>query len=53
MLSIFSMKQIPMSSDQSREWRRKLGVGSGRRKREEQVKGDQQFIIKPEDRDAH
>lgn len=53
MLSIFSMKQMPMLSDQSGEWRRKLGVGSRLRKSEEQVKGDPQLIIKPEDREVH
>ena len=37
MLSIFSMEEMPMSSVQNGERRKKLGAGSGHRKSEEQV----------------
>lgn len=48
-LSIFSIKQMPISSDQSEKWRKKLGVGSGLRKSEEQMlRGGPQRILRPE-----
>lgn len=46
-LSIFSMKEMPISSDQSGKWRKKLGVGSGLRKSEEQMlRGGPQRILR-------
>lgn len=49
MLSIFSLKEMPISSDQSGKWRKNLGVGSGLRKSEEQMlRGGPQRILRPE-----
>lgn len=49
MLSIFSIKEMPISSDQSGKWRKKLGVGSGLRKSEEQMlRASPQHILRPE-----